>query len=101
MIVALTIGSKTRSILPPGQSLGVVTGCSVPSSITTRSTTWGAGAMRRRGAARARPAAGRARGPGAGVGAGVRGPVPHPHPGGDVGRGGDEAEAGLALQPLP
>jgi hypothetical protein len=34
--VARTTGSKTSSILPSGNSLGLVTVCSLPSSITTR-----------------------------------------------------------------
>ena len=34
--VALTTGSCTSAILPSGYSLGLVTTCSVPSSITTR-----------------------------------------------------------------
>jgi hypothetical protein len=34
--VTLTIGSCTSAILPVGYSLGLVTSCSVPSSIVTR-----------------------------------------------------------------
>ena len=34
MIIALTTGSYTSAIFPPGQSLGLVTTCSAPSSIS-------------------------------------------------------------------
>ena len=34
-IVARTIGSRTSAILPPGNSLGLVTTISLPSSIVT------------------------------------------------------------------